>query len=40
MESSAAGLRDLDAGAKEAVLALSPINERSIRVSGNALAAL
>ena len=37
----AAGLRDLaEAGANEAILVVSPINERSIRVLGEALAAL
>jgi alkanesulfonate monooxygenase SsuD/methylene tetrahydromethanopterin reductase-like flavin-dependent oxidoreductase (luciferase family) len=40
-ERVAAGLRDLaEAGANEAILVVSPINERSIRVLGEALAAL
>jgi alkanesulfonate monooxygenase SsuD/methylene tetrahydromethanopterin reductase-like flavin-dependent oxidoreductase (luciferase family) len=40
-EQLAAGLRELaDAGADEAILVLSPINERSIRLMGDALAAL
>ena len=40
-ERVAAGLRELaDAGANEAILVLSPINERSIRLMGDALAAL
>ena len=40
-ERVAAGLRDLaEAGASEAILVVSPINERSIRLLGEALAAL
>ena len=40
-EQVATGLRELaDAGANEAILILSPINERSIRLIGDALAAL
>jgi alkanesulfonate monooxygenase SsuD/methylene tetrahydromethanopterin reductase-like flavin-dependent oxidoreductase (luciferase family) len=40
-EGVAAGLRELaDAGANEAILVLSPINERSIRLMGDTLAAL
>jgi alkanesulfonate monooxygenase SsuD/methylene tetrahydromethanopterin reductase-like flavin-dependent oxidoreductase (luciferase family) len=40
-DSIAEGLRELaDAGATEAILVLSPINERSIRLMGDALAAL
>ena len=40
-ERVAAGLRELtEAGANEAILVLSPINERSIRLMGDALAAL
>jgi alkanesulfonate monooxygenase SsuD/methylene tetrahydromethanopterin reductase-like flavin-dependent oxidoreductase (luciferase family) len=36
-----AALRELaDAGADEAILVLSPINERSVRLMGDALAAL
>jgi alkanesulfonate monooxygenase SsuD/methylene tetrahydromethanopterin reductase-like flavin-dependent oxidoreductase (luciferase family) len=40
-ERIAAGLRDLaEAGANEAILVVSPINERSIRLLGEAVAAL